>query len=397
MAGHRMSAKKVIVLSSMFVLAFGMSTRPAFAAENIFQQIQQGITTRFQRIYLQLIPGNKPGKMVLQQMGAATQNVKSFSSRTDVSVKLMGEGSELGTASVTATGPTVVTDLWNPKTYQQEAAITGSLSYAGATMDLAANTKLVDGVSYLQLRQLPELGGIRTDSLLNTWVRFEQATAAASLDQEALEKTQTAFYNMLNASEVSDANVEQKDGNDVYVFTAKLSKPAVAEYITAVRTAQGQAAELSEAQEALENVGDITVTFWVDKRTFYPRHVELPLQITVEPKDLEQMGQTKLPTQLAPSDLQNVDVKITTDMTQHNESFTITAPENAENSQVFITRILSLIMPGLPSMNLPSVPAGYRPPTVGTTELPAMTPEQKRAIEQYEKMMGTTLPMPINY
>jgi hypothetical protein len=124
--------------------------------------------------------------------------------------------------------------------------------------------------------------------------------------------------------------------------------------------------------------------------------MELPLTVNVQQAVGESEAVGSLPTTLPVNDVQTMDVKITSDMTKHNQAFTIVAPTDAEDSRVFFTKIMGLFMPGLmgtssvspmmlPKTTLPTTPS--RVPTVGTTELPTMSPEQLKALEQYEQMM----------
>ena len=404
-------------------LLFASVARPAFAAENIFQQLQQTITGQLERLYLQFIPGEKSGKMVLKQMGLATQSLKSFQGRTTIELKALSAQQSVGEATLELAGPTVVGQVWDPTSYTQDLSVKGSLTYQGKSLQASANLRMVDGVTYLQLRELPDMNGADPSNPINTWVKFEPIPASGSAQDSSSQwsaeqqaRVQAAFYQMLDNSEVSSARVEKKDGGDVYVFTATLSKTALAEYLTTLRQVEAES-ESSEAnaldpadlraqtEQMLSNIGEITATFWVDKSRFYPRHFELPLEINVlQARENEGEGSAGLTQALPVNDVDTLTIFISSDMTNYNESYLITTPENAEDSRVFFTKIMGAFMPGLSGMipplesqtpgssmmqlisPRPDVPED-RLPTVGTTELPSMSPEQKKALEQYEQML----------
>ncbi|MBW7944431.1 hypothetical protein H3C70_03465 [Patescibacteria group bacterium] len=415
--------RNAVIGSIGALVLFASAAQPAFAAENILQQLQQTITGRLERLYLQLIPGEKPGKLVLKQMGEATQSLKSFQGRTTLELTALSAQQSVGEATLELAGPTVVGQVWNPTSYLQDLAVKGSLNYQGKSLQASANLRMIDGVTYLQLRELPEMNGADLSNLLNTWVKFEPLPASGSAQEsvpqwsaEEQEKVQTAFYRMLDNSEVSTARVEKKEGGDVYVFTATLSKPALAEYLITLRQAEAEVgssgpdmldpADLqTQTDQMLSNIGEITATFWVDKSRFYPRHFELPLEINVlQARENEGEGSAGLTQTLPVNDVDTLMIFVTSDMTNYNENYLITTPENAEDSRVFFTKIMGAFMPGLSGMMPPlesQTPSNSmmqlispkpdvsqnRLPTVGTTELPSMSPEQKKALEQYEQML----------
>lgn len=416
-----LSLRKTLIAGAVGIAVFGLTAQPVLAAGNIFQQVQQSITGQFEKLYLQIIPGDKPGKLVLRQVGLASQNLKSFDGKTSIQVTAAGTTDSVGTATLTISGPTVMGQVWDTKSYKQDVNVTGSLSYNGKSYEAAANLRMVDGVTYLQVTQMPELSGVSLKDIQNTWVKFEplQATASANAKTwtpEQQAKLQDAFYKMLNSSDVSPAKVEKKDGNDVYVLIATISKPALAEYFTAIRQLETETLEKNgesaaaamtpaDTEKMLANVGEIKATFWIDKSSFFPRHMELPLTIDVKKAAADENMTDTLPKTIPVDSVESLDLKITSDLSKHNQSFTIVAPEGAEDSRVFFTKIMGIFMPGLSgmggtgSMMLPTgtLPSGammpktgvptYRMPNVGSTELPTMSPEQLKALQQYEEMM----------
>jgi len=389
-----MSLRKTLIVGVVGVVVFGFTAMPVSATGNIFQQVQQSITGQFERLYLQVIPGDKPGKLVLKQVGVASQNLKSFDGKTTVLVEAKGAaGSSLGAATLTVSGPTVIGEVWDTKTYKQDLSMTGSLTFQGKSYDAAANVRTVGGVTYLQVTKLPDLSGASLMDLQNTWVKFESTTATGAASTQSLKpdqqtKLQDAFYKMLNASEVSPAKVEQKDGNEVYVLTAMISKPAVTEYLSTLRQ--------TNTEDMLDNFGDIKATLWVDKSSFFPMHMELPLTVDVKNAAAGQGAMIAFANPLPINTVESVNLTITSDLSKHNQSFTIVAPVGAEDSQLFFTKMMGMFIPSLTGMGgagmmVPrtgtTLPNGYRMPTIGTTELPTMSAEQLKALQHYEELM----------
>lgn len=401
---HRSSSRirKTLIVGVIGLSVFGLSARPV-AAASFFEQVQQSITGQFEKLYLQLLPGEKPGKLVLKQVGIAAQNLKSFEGKTTVQVNAQSAGASIGSGLLTMTGPTVIENVWDTQSYKQDMRVVGSFTLSGKVYDAEAQVRMVDGVTYVQATKLPDIGVSLTD-LQNTWIKFSPMDASTSAQPTPAQymKMQDAFYSMLNSSEVSSATTEKKDGNDVYVLSAVLSKPAVAQYLSTLRQIEAESAQTPQLQEVtvvqaeteqmLQNVGEIKATFWVDKRTFFPRHMELPLQVNMQDVT-ESSPLSAIPQAMPINEIDQADIVITSDLSRHNEQMTIVAPEGAQDSQVFFTKMMGAFMPGLTgvgSMGAPVIQPGvmnYRVPTTGTSELPTMSVEQKKALEQYELMM----------
>ena len=101
---RRFSLRKTLVVGAVGVTVFGLTASPVFAAENFFQKFGRSFSERMDRLYLQVVPGDKPGKLVIKQMNAATENLKSVKNTMKVDVEVIGDGKTMGTASLTASG-----------------------------------------------------------------------------------------------------------------------------------------------------------------------------------------------------------------------------------------------------------------------------------------------------
>jgi hypothetical protein len=416
---RRFSWKKTLIVSAVGISVFGLTASPVFAAENFFQKTQRSFSEGVDRLYLKVIPGDKPGKLVVKQMSTASQKIKSFKGDTNINVEMIGAGKTTGTMSLTASGPTVVGELWNPKSYQQEMALSGQFSMQGTTLSAAADIKMVNGVTYMKINKLPALPGAQLDQLTGTWVKFDPASQGVKTEEtkftpEQTQRMQDAFKKMIESSEAGTAKSEKKDGNNVFVVTLTISKPAVVEYIGTVTEIQREMMEKTadtdeekamlrsqdpalakkNIEEALNAMGDIKATFWVDKGNYFPRHFELPLEIDVK-KFTEQSAAAKEMLPEAGAQAQQIDmvkVNIVSNATDFNKPFTITAPEGAEDAQIFFSKAMSTMAPGAATRPGSATPAMMRTPTTGTSELQDLTPEQKKQLMEYEKMTGTPLP-----
>ncbi len=418
---RRFSLRKTLIAGTIGITVFGLTASPVFAAENFFQRIQRSFGEKMDRLYLQVIPGDKPGKLVIKQMNAATQNLKSFKDDTAVSVEVIGGGKTMGTASLTASGPTVIGELWNPQSYKQEMSVTGEYSIQGTTLSATADVKMVDGVSYMKINQLPAIPGTQLDKLTGTWIKFDPTSQNPTMEKpqftpEQMQKLQDAFKKMIESADAGTAKPDKKDGHNVFVVTVTVSKPAVVEYVgtvlevqkevmaKAAKTEQAkamienqdQAAVKKSVEEALNAVGDIKATFWVDKGNYYLRHFELPLEVDVQ-KLIAQAkaakgGMADTPTPANVPD--TVKINMVANATDFNQQFTIAAPDNAEDAQTFFTKMMSTMAPPTVAPTLPTR-SMMRAPTVGTSELPELTPAEKKQLMEYQKRTGGTLP--VNY
>lgn len=396
--------KKSLIVSAMTAVVFVGSTQPIFAAENFFQRTQRSISNTVDGLYLKL-PGKKPGKLVVKQMSESYKKLKSFESDTTIDIQISGEGQQVGTAQLKLSGPTVVGEFWNPQTYKQEMKVNGNVSFEGTTLSAAAEVKMLDGISYFKITQLPSLPGVNLDQMKNQWVKVDPASQGVNAEETTLtaeqqQKMQAAFLKMLEGSEVSEAKPEKKDNVDVYVVTMTISKPAVVDYIVTATEIQRESmknAATTEAQKmalenqtpemtkqslekAMEAIGDIRATVWVERKNYYPKHFELPIDV-----NLEKVAPGVSQGSATSPKVDKLQVKIVADTRKFNESFTITVPEGAEDAETFFQKMMgSSMAPGMVPSSVPSSQMNRRPST-GTSELPEMTEYQRMQLEQYEK------------
>lgn len=375
----RIDWKKSVVAGAMTVSVFVASTSPIFAAENFFQRAQRPFSSAIDGIVLSL-PGSKSGKLVMKRMNESYSKLKSFESETTVDVEILGGGQSVGKAQLKLSGPTVVGEVWNPQSYKQDMKLSGNVSFEGTTLNAAADLRQLDGVTYMRITQMPAIPGASFDQVKNQWIMFDPAAQSGStedvqLSAEQQQKMQEAFMKMFESSTVSEAKPEKKNNENVFVMTLTISKPALIEYIktaaeinqevmfSAADTPAEQNALAQQSPEkmtqdlenALESIGEIKSTVWVERKNFFPTYFELPLEV-----DLTKMTEGAMQGAAVP-EVDRLKLRIVSDTSRFNESFTITAPEGAQDAETFFQSKMG------PVMMAPSAP----------TELRELTPEQE--------------------
>jgi len=427
----RLEWKKLVIAGVVSSTVFIGSAQPAFAAENFFQKIQHSVSSGLDGFYLKYIPGNKPGKLVVKQMTDSYKNLKSFEDDTAVDVDVIGNGQTLGSAHLKMTGPMVVGEFSNPQSYQQDLKVAGQVSMQGTTLSATADLKMINGVSYLRITQLPGLPGTSFDQVKDKWIKFDPAaTRSATKDTvkwtpEQQQKLQDGFFKMVESAKVSEAKPDKKDGVDVYVITLNVPKQAVVDYVMTLSDTQLQAGAMiaptkdpaesrKNLETAMDAVGDVNLTLWVERNHYYPKHFELPLELDVKKILTAQESSTGKAMMPVAQQVDKVNLKIVSDISKFNESFTVTAPDSAEDAQTFFQKVMGPAMMGgaaqVPSdtsmmgvnpgiVSPTSYPTGRMPlyrPSVGSSELPQMTDQQKKQLELYQQQTGNKLP-PMNY
>lgn len=394
------NSKKAVLGVALVGLLFVSSTHQTFAAENIFQRVQKSVSSKVDNLYLRFVPGKKSGKLVLKQMSESYKTLKSFESDTTLDAQVTGEGKTLATAKLNMVGVTKLDDVWNPQTYSQEVKVTGNVAFEGTTLSAIADMKMIDGVTYVMVSQLPALPGFPSENFKNTWIKVtpEKANEATSMVEptaEQKQKMQDALMKLLESAQVSDAVSEKKDGENVFLLELTLSKPTLVEYFMTVTEVQKEimvaAATTEEEKEmitrpsgidekanlqaALDYVGDLKMKLWVERSHYYPTYFEMPL--TVDAKRVIQLNASPNPTL---SNIEKANITITSDMRKFNEPVNVVAPEGAQDIQSLMGKMM-----GVPSdAAMVAPPAQIRKPTVGTSELPELTDWQKQQLDMYD-------------
>lgn len=423
-ASHLRRRFAVFIITALLV-SLGL-TRPVWAAENVFQTWQQGLTSRLERLYLQWWPGEKSGQAVLRQALTATQQLRSFTGTTTVELELPATSATPGTIQLTASGPTLMDQLWDPRTFRQDLQVKVQASLAPESWQLSGQLRQIAGDTYLQFNQLPALPGINTSQLLNTWIKLPAAASTPPATTN-LAELQTAFTQLFSQAQVSPARPETLGNQAVYALTVTLPSAAVEQYLQTIQRLTQPAVPplgspsvvppVSDGSRLLAGMEALSLRLWVDRQSYLIRQFELPLQLPPEAAAGSLTALPVLPNSLAlpgagqPAGDELVDptgaavsaeplsVLIRSQLDQHNQTFTVTAPAEAQDLQQLL---LPFMGSGLPGQPLPTAAGGgaaatqpgRRLPTVGTTELPALTPAQQKVLEEYEQMMGRQFRLP---
>jgi Spy/CpxP family protein refolding chaperone len=397
----RIHWKKSVVAGAMTVSVFVASTSPIFAAENFFQRAQRSLSSTMDGIVLSL-PGKKSGKLVMKRMNESYKKLKSFESDTTVDVEILGGGQSVGKAQLKLAGPTVVGEVWNPQSYKQDMKVSGNLSFEGTTLSAAADLRQLDGVTYMRITQMPAIPGANFDQVKNQWIKFDPAAQSTGaydnvLTAEQQQKMQDAFIKMLESSTVSEAKPEKKNNENVFVMTLTISKPALIEYIKTaaeinqevMKSAADTPAEqdalaqqspekmTQELEKVLESVGEIKSTVWVERKNFFPTYFELPLEV-----DITKMTEGSMQGAAAP-EVDRLKMSIVSDTSKFNESFTISAPDGAQDAETFFQSMMGPAMMAPGAGMAPSGSTRMMAPSA-PTELRDLTPEQQRQLEELE-------------
>lgn len=388
--------KKSVVAGAMTLSVFAASTSPIFAAENILQRAQRSFSSAVDGIVLSL-PGKKSGKLVMKRMNESYKDLKSFDSSTTIDIDLLGNGQSVGKAQLNLAGPTIVGEVWNPQTYQQDMKVDGSVSFEGTTLSAAADLRMLDGVTYMRITQLPSIPGFNLDQVKNQWVKMDPAAQGVRANEmkfnaEQQQALQDAFMKMLESSTVSEAKPEKKDGENVFVMTVTISKPALVEYIktvaeinqdilknAATTPAEQDALALQspekmtqDVERALDSVGEVTSTIWVERKNYFPTYFELPLEV-----DLTKVAGDSLQQGAGTPEVDRLKMSIVSDTRKFNEDFSIDAPSDAQDADVFFQSIMGSALAPSAGMN-----SSVRQTT--PTELRDLTPAQQRQLEELE-------------
>lgn len=406
--------KKITAALLVFSLAFFvLSVQPSFAADgsssnpfqNFLQKIQSSISNTTQRLYL-MLPGSKPGDMIMNQAVHASAQLQSEKMAADFTVDVQGNDQSLANVKLHADGPIKMNQITDPESYRQDLHVTGAFTMQGTTMQADANIKMAGERVYIQLNEVPIVPFVNLADLKGHWLSTTGAKAPASetatwtdAQKQALQQANT---DLLKKATFSSAQKATKDDHAVYVFDVTLPKQAVIEYLVALQEMKKQGTSASNdalmedasisrdsIAKSLNDVSELKVTLWVDQKSFFIRHVELPLVYT-KPSDM-----SVAPTGGSPlaglAAFQTAKVSLIMSFDQFNEPVNFEEPTDAEDLQQAVQKLMGLSMPvspmgttGKPTIPTPEqikMPAGINP-----SELPTLTPQQKLQLEQYSKI-----------
>src|SRR5258708_2559938 len=103
--------KKLSISFLAAILFFLVSFSPAHAEENFFQKFTHQIQNGFQKVYL-MLPGDKPGDVVLQQAVDAAKNVKTAQTKASANVDLLQSDQNLANLKLNIEGPIEINSIY---------------------------------------------------------------------------------------------------------------------------------------------------------------------------------------------------------------------------------------------------------------------------------------------
>lgn len=387
--------KKILLVSFLFLSCFVLFPQPSFAAESptvvqkiqsIFQNATQRVSNISQRLYLSLIPGEKPGSLVMNQAAQAMTQLQTAQVNTDISVDLQNNNQSQANFKVHADGPVKLTAPTDPQQYQQDLHITGAFSVQGTTMQADANLKMTNQKIYLQLNQVPVLPYINLADLKGRWLSADipASTTPMTWTETQKEQLQQAYADLLKKSQFSSAQKATKDDHAVYVLDVTVPKAALLDYVEQVQKIQAQnqtdqnsgntqmVSSRETMSQMLESFSEVKATLWVDRSTFFIRHIELPLVYTKPVGQVNTMVADTSPL-ASLAQFQSLHIAVVMNLDKFNQPVAFEAPANAEDAQQVLQNLMGTSLTGSKSAK-PVVP----------TELPTLTPQQQKMLEQYK-------------
>jgi hypothetical protein len=397
--------KKFLLTLSLIATVSLLLPSPAFAAENGIQKFFSSVTTSIsnsvQRLSL-LLPGDKNGKIVINQAAQASQNIKSAFVNSEMIFDLQEKETSLANIKLDISGPFEMNTVYDSNAYKQELHALGVVTMQGTTLTADADFKLTKDFIYFKLNQVPAVPVFDFTPIKGKWLKTEngkpasaattdESTPPLNTDQE--QRMKDALTQLLTEAQYSSAKKETKNSRPVYVLDVTLSKEAILDYAKTViqiqqENAQTDAAKMEADQKQVEsslaklldNASELKATLWVDRSSFYITHIDVPIVFTVpaEQKNEDSVAVSALvggSSPLAALDkVDKVKMTLTTDLKDFNQPIQFSEPTDAQDAKEAFQGLMGSSAPVVPAFGEES------------SELPGLTPQQKLQLQKYEKM-----------
>jgi len=373
--------KKILIILVLFLALLSFGAKPTFAAENFFQKTVRSIGNGAQRFYLRWIPGDKPGESVLIQAISATEQLKTAQVASEITADLLQDDQSKGNAKITIKGPAQLQPQVSGEMTQQEMNFSGEFTLQGTTLRLVADAKVAGNTFYFKLNQVPALPNVDLSAITGKWYKTTMEAAASTentqLSTDQKEQLNAASMQLWKSAKAGTAQAVTKNDHSVYMVNVTIPNKAVEEYLSAVVEVQSQAYSSqspditsriqSELRQNLNKIGDIKAVVWVDKSTFYVRHIEIPISYAINQSSNEEASFAPL---AALSQINKAIILIKVDLDNFNEPIQFVEPTDAlEAKDALAASFGKMMTPGLPSAE-------------GTSELPSLTPAQRLQLQQ---------------
>jgi hypothetical protein len=385
------------------VIMFAQTATPASAFTNPLSKFTSGVKQKADRFYLQYLPGDKPGEMVLQQSAAAMEDVKTMQIQAEVAGKVDStDGQEMGNGKMSFSGPMEVDQPTDPLSAKQDFTMQGEVSMGGTTLKASADFKQDGKDMYVKINVLPVLPFFDATKLKGQWLKMplDESSTNKKVDEltaEEKEKLTQAGERLIKDSQVSKAKKEKKNGQDVYVVEISIPDSAIIQYMdtaTEVTATEDQTAEVKtnskkSLEEGLKAMDDIKASIWVDQKSFYMTHLDLPLVVDLAKLQATQSeGSDELATTPFGGSAQpgKMTGSMSMNFSDFNKPVTFEVPTDAKDFQQALMETMTV--PGLDSSFVnPAVPnnAAKLNKSVKTkpVELQQLSPSEKEMLKQY--------------
>src|SRR5258708_7158220 len=169
--------KKILSICLVSLCLLTLSVRPSFAAGNIFQQISQTISNGLTRVYL-LLPGDKPGDVVMSQTASSLQNLKSAQVNAVFSATLFNDDTEAANLKLTESGPVKVQNIYNTSSIKQSMNLAVQATMQGVSLQGNVDVKTNGQTIYLKINEVPPLP-FDLSNLKGKWLKAVAPTMSA--------------------------------------------------------------------------------------------------------------------------------------------------------------------------------------------------------------------------
>jgi len=378
--------RKLSLVLIMVGLFLSQSVTPVAAMTNPLPKITSSLKQQVNRLYLQYLPGDKPGALVLQQSLVSLENVKTVRIKAEVSGRAeTDQGSDLGNGKMTLAGPIQFQQPGDWFKSQLDFSLEGEVTTAGTSLQAGADLKQIDQNLYFKINALPVLPFFDATLLKGQWLKMPAAEVEKNNRAEIATEAETrqlmqAGEQLLKEAQIGQAQRENQSGRSVYVVEVIVPDEAVIKYLntmTKLATAQTLQPEIKPKQEltqTLQSLDEIKAVVWIDQKTFYPIHLELPLAA-----DLTKMAVANpLDAAVKPG---RISGQLTVDFSEFNQPVTVTVPSDARDFQQAIMETVTL--PNSDSeAPAETNPAGKTRKTK-PVELQELTPSEKAMLKKY--------------
>ncbi len=385
-----------ILSLSLALTVFCVSARPTFAAstfdfganssQNIFQKVLNSISNGFQRFYLTTIPGDKDGKVVLYQGLLSTQQQKSAELTSDITAHFLHSSVEQATLHLNINGPFRLQNSVGQAPANQDLTIMGEFSLQGTSLKTVADVKTTPDKTYFKLEQVPNLPGVDLSSITGKWYSSANATSSASsevgesssnLTAAQQKQLQDALKNVFESAQVGKAVPQTKNDKPVFVVLVTLPRDSVEQYLSTIVEVQSAAKKdqkpeitaslQTKLKELVDRSGDLKVTLWVDRASLNIVHAEFPISYALLKNDTAAFQKGPL---AALSQVDQLNMNIVFDLDKFNQQLPFVEPTSSIDAADILSATLGKIV------------APSSTSSVGTSELPTLTPEQRKQLQE---------------